>query len=103
MTTLQVVDASGRNHTVDAIDGLSVMEATRTFDLGIAGECEGSLACATCHVWIDDAWKTRVGEPSEQEAEMLDCAFNVRETSRLSCQIRVSPDLDGLLMTIPHK
>jgi 2Fe-2S ferredoxin len=103
MTTLHVVDASGRTHTVNATDGLSVMEATRTFNIGIAGECEGSIACATCHVWIDAAWKTRVGEPSEQEAEMLDCAFNVRETSRLSCQIRVSPDLDGLLMTIPHK
>lgn len=102
MTTLIVVDADGREHAVEAADGLSVMEALRPLSLGIEGECEGSVACATCHVWIEKDWVDRIPGAKDEEADMLDCVFNVRSTSRLSCQISVQPDLDGLRITIPH-
>lgn len=101
MTTIHICDAAGTKHALEMTDGLSVMEVTRDLDIGIGGECEGSLACATCHVWVDQDWMERVGEPSDAEADMLDCAFNTRQTSRLSCQIRVSSAIDGLLLTVP--
>jgi ferredoxin, 2Fe-2S len=101
MTTITVRDASGAAHLVECIDGLSVMEALRPLDLGVAGDCEGSLACATCHLWIDEAWLARTGGPSDSEADMLDCAFHVRPNSRLSCQIVVTPEMDGLGVTVP--
>lgn len=101
MTILHIRTSSGAERSVDVANGLSVMEALRPLRIGIDGECEGSVACATCHVWIDESWMARVGEPSDEEADMLDCAFHVRPTSRLSCQIKVTPDLDGLGMTVP--
>lgn len=102
MTTIHVTDAEGRDHAVEARDGLSLMEVLRPLDIGIAGECEGSAACATCHVWIDPAWADRLAEPSEAEADMLDCAFHTRPTSRLCCQIRVTAELDGLRLAVPR-
>jgi 2Fe-2S ferredoxin len=101
MTTLYVRDASGTQHRVDCKDGLSIMEALRPLNFGIGGDCEGSIACATCHVWVDEPWIASTGEPSEEEASMLDCIFQVRPTSRLSCQISVSPELDGLCLSVP--
>lgn len=101
MTTITVRDASGTTHTVECADGISVMEALRPLDLGVAGDCEGSVACATCHVWVDEDWLLRTGEPSDPEADMLDCAFHVRPNSRLSCQIVVTPEMDGLRVTVP--
>lgn len=103
MTRLVVEDAQGRTLDVDADDGLSVMEALRPLDVGITGECEGSVACATCHVWVDPAWADRLESPSDDEADMLDCAFHVRPTSRLCCQIRVTPGLDGLKVAVPRR
>lgn len=103
MTTLIVTDSEGRETTVEAKDGLSIMEALRPLDIGIAGECEGSIACATCHVWIAPEWNDRLDAPSEGEADMLDCAFHVRATSRLCCQVRVEPALDGLRLAVPHR
>ena len=103
MTKLLVTNADGRELAVEATDGLSVMEALRPLDIGIEGECEGSAACATCHVWVDPAWTDRLEAPSEAEAEMLDCAFHVRATSRLCCQIRVEPALDGLRIAVPKR
>lgn len=102
MTTLIVVDATGREHAVVAADGLSVMEVLRALPFGIEGECEGSIACATCHVWIDADWASRLAPASDEEADMLDCVFHARSTSRLSCQILVKPALDGLRITVPH-
>lgn len=103
MTTIFVTDANGREHAIEAEDGLSVMEVLRDLDIGVEGECEGSIACATCHVWVDVEWAERLRTPSDSEADMLDCAFHVRGTSRLCCQIRVEPCLDGLRVAVPKR
>lgn len=103
MTRLVVTEADGSVREIEARDGLSVMEVLRPLGIGIEGECEGSVACATCHVWVDPAWMDRLGDPSEAEEDMLDCAFHVRPTSRLSCQIMVGPELDGLAVAVPRK
>jgi 2Fe-2S ferredoxin len=70
---------------------------------GIEAECCGACACATCHVYVDDAWRQRVGPPEQMEEDMLDFAFDVRESSRLSCQIKVTEELDGLVVQVPDK
>jgi 2Fe-2S ferredoxin len=80
------------------------MEAAKLNSVaGIEAECGGACACATCHVYIDGAWREKVGKPAEMEEDMLDFAFDVREESRLSCQIKVSADLDGLVVRVPEK
>ena len=66
----------------------------------IKAECGGACACATCHVYVDDEWKDKIPEKSEEETDMLDLAFDVEENSRLSCQITITPDLDGLKVTL---
>jgi 2Fe-2S ferredoxin len=83
---------------------MTVMETARKNDIeGIEAECGGACACATCHVYVEEAWREKTGSPSEMEEDMLDFAFEVRETSRLSCQIKVTDDLDGLVVRIPEK
>jgi 2Fe-2S ferredoxin len=104
MTKITYKDAAGASRTVDAQDGSTVMEtAIRNAVPGIEAECGGACACATCHVYVDDAWTEIVGKPSQMEEDMLDFAFEVRPTSRLSCQIKVAPNLDGLVVTTPAK
>ncbi len=88
--------------SVEAVSGSTVMEtAVRHSVPGILGECGGACACATCHVYIDDAWVDAVGDPEAMEEDMLDFALDVRPNSRLSCQIRVRDDLDGLVVHTP--
>jgi 2Fe-2S ferredoxin len=70
---------------------------------GIVAECGGACSCATCHVYVDDEWTEKVGGPSEMEEDMLDFAFDVRPTSRLSCQIRLTDELDGLVLHVPEE
>lgn len=83
---------------------MTVMEAAKQGDVaGIEAECGGSCACATCHVYVDAAWRDKVGKPENMEEDMLDFAFDVREESRLSCQIRVTAELDGLVVRVPAK
>lgn len=101
MTKIFATAADGCEHVIEGEDGLSVMEVLRDLDIGVEGECEGSVACATCHVWVDAEWVDRLDPPSDSEADMLDCAFHVRATSRLCCQIRVAPSLDGLRVAVP--
>jgi 2Fe-2S ferredoxin len=101
MTTLVVTDAHAQEHIIDAADGLSLMEILRPLDIGVRGECEGSISCASCHIWIESPWLGRLDPPSDAEADMLDCAFHVRAASRLCCQIRMQSSLDGLRVTIP--
>lgn len=98
---IKLIDAEGRAHEVPAQEGLSVMEVLREAGL-IEGECGGSLACATCHVWVDAAWADRFAPPVEDEEDMLDVAFNLTDRSRLSCQLILGPEHDGLTISLPR-
>ena len=83
---------------------MTVMEAAvRNSVPGIAAECGGACACATCHVYVDEAWRETTGKPEQMEEDMLDFAFDIRAESRLSCQIKVTDALDGLVVRIPEK
>jgi 2Fe-2S ferredoxin len=104
MAKITFVQPGGQRREVDAKLGVTVMETAKYNDInGIAAECGGACACATCHVYVDDGWSERVGKPAAMEEDMLDFAFDVRETSRLSCQIKVTAHLDGLVVHIPAK
>ncbi|MBB4103525.1 2Fe-2S iron-sulfur cluster-binding protein [Allorhizobium borbori] len=104
MTKLTIVAFDGQRFEIDAADGSTVMEnAVRNSVPGIEAECGGACACATCHVYVDDAWTAKVGEPEPMEEDMLDFAVDVRPTSRLSCQIKIAPDLDGLVVHVPER
>ena len=97
-------DSEGHARTVEAQEGSTVMEtALREGIPGIEAECGGACACATCHVYVDEAWTEIVGKPEQMEEDMLDFAFEVRPTSRLSCQIKVTPALDGLVVATPPR
>ncbi|MER2606605.1 MAG: 2Fe-2S iron-sulfur cluster-binding protein [Siculibacillus sp.] len=89
---------------VEAEVGSTVMEAAvRNGVPGIEAECGGACACATCHVYVDEAWAGKVGTPQPMEEDMLDFAWEVKPTSRLSCQMKVSEDLDGLVVHVPER
>ncbi len=104
MTKIIFVDPDGTRHEVEAEDGETAMEtAIRNGISGIVAECGGSLTCATCHVYVDTAWSDKVGAPTPPEEDMLDFAYDLRPTSRLSCQIKISPDLEGLVLHIPER
>jgi len=97
-------DHRGHETKVEAENGSTVMEAAiRNAIPGIVAECGGACACATCHVYVDEAFMAVVGEPEPMEEDMLDFAFDVRESSRLSCQIKLTPELDGLVVRVPAK
>lgn len=95
--------SDGERHVIEAMPGLSLMEVARMHDLGIEGTCEGSMACATCHVIVDPGHADRLGDPSLEEEDMLDLAVGLQATSRLGCQIVVSEELDGLTVRIPAR
>ena len=103
MAKLIFIERDGTRREVDAPDGLSVMEVAHLHGIALEGSCEGSLACATCHVIVDAAWFDKLNPASENEEDMLDMAFGVTATSRLGCQIRMSDELDGLTVTLPLK
>jgi 2Fe-2S ferredoxin len=104
MAKITYIDSEGTVRDVDAEAGTTVMEtAIRNNVPGIEAECGGACACATCHVYVDEAWVGKTGEPSPMEEDMLDFAFDVRPTSRLSCQIKVTSELDGLVVTTPER
>ena len=104
MAKIHFVDHSGETRTIDVENGATVMEAAiRNAVPGIEAECGGACACATCHVYVDEAFMPKVGNPGPMEEDMLDFAYEVRPTSRLSCQIKVSDDLDGLVVSTPER
>ena len=104
MPKLTIVAFDGTRFDLDVDQGSTVMEnAVRNSVPGIEAECGGACACATCHVYVDDAWSERVGGSEPMEEDMLDFAFDVRPTSRLSCQIKMSDDLDGLVVHVPER
>lgn len=103
---LRVTARDGSEHELEAIEGWRVMEIIRDHgmrdkNLGIKAECGGSLACATCHVYVDEAWLDKLVPPNDEESGMMmDEAFEVKENSRLSCQILMSGELDGLKVAL---
>ncbi len=88
---------------VDALVGMTLLEVTRTHGIDLEGACDGALACSTCHVIVASEWYDRLAAPSADEDDMLDLAFGLTPTSRLGCQIILTPDMDGLTVTIPDQ
>ena len=91
-------------HTIDVQNGLTVMEGAVQNDIpGIDADCGGSMACATCHVYVEEKWLNKISKAEEAEEDMIDMAFEPKKNSRLSCQLIVSKELDGLTVTTPEK
>ena len=104
MPKITYIANDGTQFDVEAVNGSTVMEnAVKNQVPGIDAECGGACACATCHVYVDDAWTDTVGSPEPMEEDMLDFAYDVRANSRLSCQIKVSDKLDGLIVRVPER
>jgi 2Fe-2S ferredoxin len=104
MARITYITHGGDRYEVEAENGSTVMEnAIRNGIPGIEAECGGACACATCHVYVDEAWTEKTGKPEPMEEDMLDFAYDVRPTSRLSCQIVVTDELDGLVVAIPEQ
>jgi ferredoxin, 2Fe-2S len=106
MAKVTYVEHDGTSHEVEVAIGENVMRGALYNDLpGIVGECGGGLACATCHCYVDDGWAERVGGPTSQdEADMLEStAAEIKSTSRLSCQIILTDELDGLVVHLPER
>ena len=103
MAKITYIEHDGTEHVVDVKNGLTVMEgAVKNNIQGIDADCGGACACATCHVYVDEAWQGKTGSTSAMEDSMLDFAENVEPNSRLSCQIKVSDELDGLVVRMPE-
>jgi 2Fe-2S ferredoxin len=104
MVQITFIDSTGQSRTVAGEEGSTVMEtALKNSVPGIEAECGGACACATCHVYVDDAWAGKIPAAQPMEEDMLDFAFDVRPTSRLSCQIRVTAAVDGLVVSTPER
>ena len=101
MPKVVFVENGGTRREVDAPEGLSLLEVAHANDIDIEGACEGSLACATCHVIIEADWYPRLEPASEDEEDMLDLAFGLTKMSRLGCQVIVTDQLDGLTVRLP--
>jgi ferredoxin, 2Fe-2S len=103
MAKITYIEFDGTEHVIDVRNGLSVMEgAVKNNIPGIDADCGGACACATCHVYVDPEWRDKTGTASAMEESMLDFAENVEPNSRLSCQIKVSDELDGLVVRMPE-
>jgi 2Fe-2S ferredoxin len=104
MAKLTYITHDGARFEVEAQPGSTVMEnAVRNQVPGIEAECGGACACATCHVYVDEAWASAAGKAGPMEEDMLDFAYDIRPNSRLSCQIKVSDALDGLVVRVPER
>ena len=104
MPKIKYIEHSGESHVIDVPNGLSVMEgAVQNNVPGIDADCGGSMACATCHVYVKEEWFNKLPQKEEGEEDMLDLAFEPKKNSRLSCQIVVSNEIDGLVVDLPEK
>ena len=104
MPKITYITADQKTHTIDAENGLTVMEGAVQNDIpGIDADCGGGMACATCHVYVAEDWFNKLKKKEDGEEDMLDMAFEPKKNSRLSCQIIVSDELDGLKVNIPSK
>jgi ferredoxin, 2Fe-2S len=104
MAKITFILHDGTEQTVNGIVGMSVMEAAiKNMVPGIDADCGGACACATCHVYLEPEWQDKVGKRAPMEEDMLDFAFDVQDSSRLSCQIKISDAIDGLRVRVPEK
>ena len=103
MGRVTYIESNGEQHQVNLENGQSIMQgALDNLIEGILGECGGCCSCATCHCYVDDAWLEKVGAPDDMEKDMLDSVVDPQSSSRLSCQIEMSDDLDGLVVRLPE-
>ena len=104
MTKITYKDQQGNSKTIEVDNGLSVMEGAIQNDIsGIDADCGGSMACATCHVYVEEKWLDKLPKAEDGEVDMIDMAFEPKKNSRLSCQIIVNDELDGFTVTTPEK
>ncbi len=104
MAKITYIEHNGKSHTINVANGLTVMEGAIQNDIpGIDADCGGSMACATCHVYVKEEWFARINKKTEGEDDMLDQAHEPKKNSRLSCQISVSDEIDGLVVNLPEK
>ena len=104
MPKITYIEHNGKKHTVDVARGLSIMEwAIQNNIPGIDADCGGAMACATCHVYVKEEWFNNLPQKEQGEEDMLDMAFEPKKNSRLSCQILVSQELDGIIVDLPKK
>ena len=104
MPKITYIDYNGKSETIEVSSGLSVMEGAIQNNInGIDADCGGSMACATCHVYVQEKWLNKLSKIEDAEQDMLDMAFEPKNNSRLSCQITISDELDGLIVNIPSK
>ena len=97
------IDQEGKAHEVEAPEGWTVLDIGRKNGFDLEGVCEGAMACSTCHIIAEPSWFHKLPAPEEEEEDMLDLAFDVRTTSRLGCQVVMTKELDGLVVTIPSQ
>ena len=104
MPKITYIDRTGNSKTIEVENGLTVMEgAVQNNVPGIDADCGGGMACATCHVYVEDSWLNKLPKAEDAEQDMIDMAFEPKKNSRLSCQLIVSDELDGLVVTTPSK
>ena len=104
MTKIIYIEHTGKSHTIDVPKGLSVMEgAIQNYVPGIDADCGGSMACATCHVYVKEEWFNKLPKKEDGEEDMIDMAYEPKKSSRLSCQLIVSEELEGLVVNLPEK
>ncbi len=104
MPKITYIDSSGNQKTIEVSNGLSVMEGAIQNNIsGIDADCGGGMACATCHVYVKEEWFNKLKKSEDAEQDMIDMAFEPKKNSRLSCQIIVTDELDGLVVTTPSK
>ena len=104
MPKITYIEHSGENHTIEVRNGLTVMEGAVQNNIpGIDADCGGSMACATCHVYVKEEWFDKLDKKEDGEEDMLDNAYEPKKNSRLSCQLIVSEKLDGLIVHLPEK
>ena len=104
MPKITYMEHNGKNHTIEVANGLSVMEGAVQNNIpGIDADCGGSMACATCHVYVKEEWFNKLPKKEDGEEDMLDMAFEPKTNSRLSCQLMVSEQIDGLVVNLPEK
>ena len=104
MPKITYIDSSGNQKTIEVDKGLSVMEGAVQNNIpGIDADCGGGMACATCHVYVKEEWFNKLPKTEDAEQDMIDMAFEPKKNSRLSCQLTVSDELEGLVVTTPSK